>query len=572
MKFLFLYIGLFFSGYFIAQSDVFETDGKGNREIERSIRIVGNPKIIDSIKPSVVPPRNLLSLSPTTKIHFDTIDPAVIETEQLLDKLYPFYVKAGMGSALMPLGEFYFNSTRSRSSLYGIHLKHLSFFGGIKDKDKIQLAPAGFDKTDASMHYTSFQNHFMLRTDLRYQNHGFHYYGLKSSTANADSIKQRFQTVDTKVSLHSQRGDTSVLNFKTDVAYRFMGTANPFYDSLSSWKVKENAFKIQALAHYRKNNELFYGAIGLRHNGYAYGIMDSILQPSDSGLLHKNTIIDIQPGIKTTLLDKKLVVDVGFGVSIDVAQKTKGYFYPNIYLQYSFLNDLFIPYARIGGGVQQNSFYKLSEENQFIRTNIILNNEIHPYDISLGFKGVISKKMGYGMMANFARINQKAFFITDTVLSSGNKFNVVYDSLNYTKIEGYLTYQQNEKLKIVALGRFHSYEMMHEARAWNLPQIEFVLTGSYNLYNKFIASIGFDMAMNRWAKVYSSGPNVSQENNQYFTNLGILADANIGLEYRYNTRLSAFLNVNNIASQRYQKWYNYPVMPIQVFAGITARF
>jgi outer membrane receptor protein involved in Fe transport len=44
------------------------------------------------------------------------------------------------------------------------------------------------------------------------------------------------------------------------------------------------------------------------------------------------------------------------------------------------------------------------------------------------------------------------------------------------------------------------------------------------------------------------------------------------LEYRYNKRISAFLQVNNLASQRYYRWYNYPVQPIQVMGGITARF
>jgi hypothetical protein len=44
------------------------------------------------------------------------------------------------------------------------------------------------------------------------------------------------------------------------------------------------------------------------------------------------------------------------------------------------------------------------------------------------------------------------------------------------------------------------------------------------------------------------------------------------VEYRYSKRISAFIQLNNIASQRYQRWYNYPVQPIQVMGGVTARF
>jgi len=40
----------------------------------------------------------------------------------------------------------------------------------------------------------------------------------------------------------------------------------------------------------------------------------------------------------------------------------------------------------------------------------------------------------------------------------------------------------------------------------------------------------------------------------------------------YNKRISAFLQVNNFASQRYMRWYNYPVQIFQVMGGVTARF
>jgi outer membrane receptor protein involved in Fe transport len=54
--------------------------------------------------------------------------------------------------------------------------------------------------------------------------------------------------------------------------------------------------------------------------------------------------------------------------------------------------------------------------------------------------------------------------------------------------------------------------------------------------------------------------------------LGSIIDANLGLEYRYDKRLSGFLQINNLAAQRYLQFYNYPVMPIQVLAGITCKF
>jgi outer membrane receptor protein involved in Fe transport len=202
-----------------------------------------------------------------------------------------------------------------------------------------------------------------------------------------------------------------------------------------------------------------------------------------------------------------------------------------------------------------------------------LSNENKPYDLYFGVRGGITKRMTYGISASFAKINNRAFFVTDTSYAKlGNQFYLVYDSLNLTSIEANLSYQINEKLKIDGIGRFNSYEMKNEARAWNLPQLQFILRGTYNLYDKFLIRADLTMESGRMAKVNGPGNGVLTENNQYFIPLGFLADGNLGVEYRYNKRVSAFLQINNIASQRYSRWLNYPVMPIQIMGGITARF
>jgi hypothetical protein len=81
------------------------------------------------------------------------------------------------------------------------------------------------------------------------------------------------------------------------------------------------------------------------------------------------------------------------------------------------------------------------------------------------------------------------------------------------------------------------------------------------------------MEQGRRALVYAMEPeDVTLEDNQFVKELGFIADVNLGLEYRYNQRISAFIQLNNVASQRYNRWYNYPVQAFQVLGGITARF
>lgn len=567
--FLLLFFGTILVGR--AQSDIFEIDGRGNRDIERASRINSAPRIIDSIRITAVPTRSLLDPKQGVKVLTDTIQAATIETEQLLEKYYPFYLKAGMGSPLMPLGEFYVNSTRSRANYYGLHVKHLSFFGNLKNREKQELAPAGFDRTSVEGNFETFQNNFSLATKLNYFNHGFHYYGLQSPETNPDSIAQRYQIVDAKVVFQSLRGDTAKFNIKTTANFRFTGTDAPLEDSLKDWKATEQAFHINALGNYIQGNHEFYGNFGVRYNGYKYGLLDSVLSPSDSGLFRKNTLFDFQPGVKALLLNNNLLIDAGFMVNVDVAQITRAYFFPKVYMQYSLLNSKLIPYLSLGGQVKQNSLNALYHVNPYINTNLLIENESNPYDIQVGIKGNAARKFTYGLVANFTKVNHRAFFVTDT-LGVGNRFDLVYDSLNHTKIEGRFGYQAGKKLQLDLIARYHSYEMFNEAKAWNLPQAEILINAEYNLYDKFLVHADLNITLNRYAKMYAPGEGIETLNNQYFYNLGPIIDGNIGLEYRYSKRFSAFLQANNVASQRYLQFYNYPVLPIQIFAGATIRF
>jgi hypothetical protein len=76
----------------------------------------------------------------------------------------------------------------------------------------------------------------------------------------------------------------------------------------------------------------------------------------------------------------------------------------------------------------------------------------------------------------------------------------------------------------------------------------------------------------RKAKVFQKDAETIVENNQFAQPLQLITDINLGVEYRYNKRISAFIQFNNMASQRYFRWYKTPVQIFQIMGGITARF
>lgn len=567
---LFWFLSVTVIGY--SQPPDVTIDGRGSRVVEPSFRITSPPGIIDSVKPSQVPSYPLLVYQQPTTIGLDKIKAAEIETSDKLKQLYPFYAKVGMGSGIMPLGQLVYNSTRSKGYHYGLTLDHVSSFATIKNRDGIVYAPANYDRTLGSVYGKIVDNTYTVRGQIDYVNNGFNYYGIQSDTIDKDDIRQRIQSIGGAFNYTSDFGLIEVMNYAVDLDYKYSFSKAPIEDSLSDWKVQEHNVNFKTKGWYNYKSETFYAIIGARHNRYQYGLEDELLDPTSLGRRTTNTIIDLKPGVLTQLMDDKFKIDVGFALALDIAEENKFYIYPQAEIKYSLFNDIFIPFAGIGGGLTQTTFGGLAEENQFMNTSVQLLNENNPYDIYGGVKGTLSKRMGFNINASFKKITNKAFFLTDTMGTYNNTFNVIYDSLNQTSIEASIFYQLDEKLKIDGLARFNSYELMNYAYAPNLPIMEFQLRGTYNLFDKFILNLNGRIETGRKAIVYDLEDNVIEEDGQYYLSLGPIVDFNFGAEYRYNKRITAFLQFNNMFSQRYYSWYNYPVQPIQVMGGVSFRF
>jgi hypothetical protein len=542
-----------------------------NQQVEPASRILEHPKIIDSVKASAVKDYPLLFFQAETKILLDTIQAATVETSEKLAKLYPFYVKAGIGSVVMPLGEIYYTSDRSRNMVYGAHLKHLSSFGDIKDRSKTVYAPAQYDRTSANAYFGLNERNYQYKLDVDYSNNGFHYYGIPIDTINADSIAQRFQLLKGSTEYVWLRGDSAKLNLSFQADYKHFTTLPS--DSAKIWRSKEDNFAFKTHGWYNHKNEHFYADLGLRFNGYKRGILDSVYTVGDTGFVSNNTIIDFKPGVWTQALTNRLKVELGVTITADIAALGSDFFvYPNAEFKYAMFNNIFIPYIGLRGGLKQNTLQVLTQANPFIRTNVALRNEHNPYDIYGGFKGTLSKSLSFNVGVHFLHIENKALFITDTLSAFDNYLTLIYDTLSQTSFEGALSYQAAEKLKIDVMGRYNIYQLYHNAYAWNLPILQFTARGAYNLYDKFYAQIDANIETGRKALVRSNAPDAKLEGTQSYVDLGAIVDINLGLEYRYTPRISLFLQANNLAAQRYNRWYSYPVQPFQIMGGVTARF
>lgn len=542
--------------------------GTGERHVEHARRLAVSPTIIDTVIPTPMVKYPLLVLKYETETEVELINPASIKTTEKLSQLYNTYIKLGVSSEFMPIGEVYFDAKRSRKYLYGAHLKHLSSFGDITG-----YAPAQFDRTRFSTYGAINERKYTLRGDVHYNNQGLHYFGISDTFGlEKDSIAQRYSDFGLKGSFYGHKKDSANINYIVGLEYNNFSSKKPLSEGRDDWRARENFFGISSSAWYKLGEEVYGADVDIHYNGYKYGVADSSFSNAqDTGIVLNNTIVSLRPHITTRLFNNRFKAKVGLNLTVNAHNVTQAHIYPLAELKYSMFNDIFIPYVGLRGGMQQNTFKNLSAINEFILPNVNMLNENKAIDFYGGIKGTLSKQISFNAGISFANVKNRALFVTDTTFSLGNKFNVIFDTMNVTTIDGSISYQLKEKIKIDAIGRFYSYNLLNNSYAWNLPNLEVVLRGSYNLFDKFLFNLDVNVEQGRRALVYAPGPDVTLENGQYVQKLNFITDVNLGVEYRYNQRISAFLQFNNIASQRYARWYNTPVQAFQVAGGVTFR-
>jgi len=54
--------------------------------------------------------------------------------------------------------------------------------------------------------------------------------------------------------------------------------------------------------------------------------------------------------------------------------------------------------------------------------------------------------------------------------------------------------------------------------------------------------------------------------------LPTIFDLGLGGEYQFVSRLSTFINLNNLLNQKYQRWYNYNAYGFNIYGGLRLKF
>ena len=519
-------------------------------------KISDNPTITDTQKVDLTFDYAFVPKQFSSEYQVDTIEAAKIKGEPLI-KLYNGYVRVGMGSNTTPLAEVFYNGVRSKKTSYGVHLKHFSSNGisSIKNSE--------FRQNEANLYGKKFSKKHTITGGLDYSFNKFNYYGdyfnpLLATVDLAEPIKidQSYQTVGVKASIENTTTDSADMNYGASIQFRNL------QDDYNS---KENNLKL-ALS-LKKMLDKGIGRLDLvvDNNNYKSKLLDSSIN-------NTNTILKAHPQYK--MGNEKWHLLVGLAVFLDAGEEETEFSpFPTAEFRINLIEEIIIPYAGIKGSVDRNSYRTLSLDNQFIASSVNLLNSNNKNQVYGGLRGSFSSRISFNASLQHGQIDNAPFYVKNQSndLTFYRSFDVVYDDISFTQLSGELSYQNMEKLKVFLIGEFYNYETDKLAEAWHKPGHRITITGMYDLRDKIIVKLDLFSIGEQQARRISIGDNATTIVESSETLKGIV-DANLGFEYRYTKKVAAFLNFNNIASVKYERWQDYPTQQFNLLGGLKFSF
>jgi len=479
----------------------------------------------------------------------DTISPAKMKSEPLA-KLHRFYLKAGFGNYLTPYVDFYVNSLRHKKDSYVFRYKHLSSGGTISQKGYPGLSDNEFFGNYSHI----FKNH-TITLDAEYHRNVVRYYNYDpgvDTLVDRDSTRQRYSRINFNANFYSNyRTDSIKWNHRVNV---------DFYHMADLYGTSENHFLLKGELNKFTDlfaKEFFGGSMTFEYYNYR----------NDSAGSQNGYFFTLSPYMR--LGGKKWGLKLGLNLTLATDDSTEFNVYPNVNFHWNIFRKYIIFYADVTGKYERQSFLRLSQQNPFVMSTIPLANMNEYLRLSTGVRGSFTDNISYNAGITLSLADNMPYFVNDTLNFYRRGFTVLYDRTTLFQVFGELSYILGEKLFVTAKAHYNLYNPYNLTEAWHRPYIDGTISARYNLRDKLIFTADFYFIGPQQARVYAPDPvNPGQVTAQTLT-LNGMVDLNLGAEYRLTKMLSFWVNFNNFAAWRYNRWYGYPTQQFNVIGGLT---
>lgn len=519
------------------------------------------PTISDAFKLNVMPKiKDTLNFKPDfsyqvaplmfkTSFEVEPINPAKIVGEPL-NRLYGNYVKLGFGSDISPLAEVKINSVRSRKYSYGIEAGHHSSYGSFKI-DGHKYYP-NFSDNYVRLYGTKFLKNKSLSGKLNYNGDNIKYYGFDAElpeVAKKDIPDQMYNNIGASARLKSDRVSKSKIDYDFDLG---------FYYFADTEKSKESSVSLKADFRDHVKNSLV-----------GFDTRFSLFDRNSVGDTLQHILVQINPWVQRQAEEWQATLGVNMFSLINPDANSETFFYPNIKFQFALADKFLLSYFGFTGKLENHYFLDVAEENPFIWAGFETKPTQHKKIIFAGFKANISSKLSFDIRATYDEMKDNMLFVADSIGANRIQFLTVYDDMDMANLYAELVFNVNEKFECRLKGNYYSYfTLQNEQQAWDKPEFDVSLAATYNMQDKLLFHTDVFMIGNRFARgEFDIAKNLYEE-----IQLESTVDVNLGVEYRYTRKISAFINLNNLIAAKYYQYNYYPTQRFHAQVGVTYAF
>jgi hypothetical protein len=479
-----------------------------------------------------------------------TLKLTVLSAEKMrnetISKLYKTYVKVGGGNYGTSFGEVYFSNTRSKESQIGLHLKHHASIGSIENAD--------FSENQAEIFGKRIFRSATLGAKFSYDRDVNHFYGYDHEVFDfkKKDVRQVFNYLELQTNLKS-----NITGYSSKLFYDIGIKA---YTASDEFDAAENSLSLNATLTKRIDVLPFRLHAGAELSTYNTALPSTSPIAIDSITDIGNSIVYFNPAY---VYEKdKLTAAFGFNIYQELSAEVF-HVYPHITADYKIIDEALIAYGGLTGRVKKNSFRDLYQENPFLQKGLILLNTNEKIELFGGLRGSLGEKTSYRVNISYYSLENVPFYFNDSL--DTRKFLVIYDDGNLLKFSTELSFQQSEKLRLLAKAEINSYSMDTLREAWHKPLFNLQLSTTYNISDKFLLNLDvFGIAGAKAFDYDDLFPGTKE--------LKGIIDANFGVDYRYSKIISVFLKLNNIAGMKYERYLNYPSYGFNALLGATFSF
>ncbi len=457
---------------------------------------------------------------------------------------YNGYAKLGGGVPTSLYGEVGYGWTKGKSDFKG-WVRHHSANSSAVDNQRFMNNDVLLSGSGQVAENTS------VEAKIGYSFDDFYYYGYDHDSTGLDFSKegsrQRFKCIDLAGRLFNSEKTSTDLNFAIEPK---------FYNYTDDFSMKEKGISVGLSA-----TKWFAEKHALRLNirpDFTW-FNDTVQQQ-----LHN---IYIQPSFTFSHDFFRLKVGGNF-----VSHKDVFHSYPDLELTLRVWGDGIVAFGGWNGDLRKNTFRSLTTYNPFLGTNPNENERIviKNTDFTQYFGG-IKGNLGiaeYEAKLSYGQADDLALFQNDwtgaTATGGWRRFKVLYDTTKIFAlgVSGKLHIARNLDIN----GTFNQSIMdtNYELHPWHLPRTE----GNFGAVLKMLEKDALTVKGNLY--IADQSWFLDQEGRPKRTNA--LLDLSFGTHYQIAKNFGAFLDLNNLMGNKYERWNEYPTYGVNFLGGITLKF